>query len=412
MNKKHLVVSLIILAAGVLFWALAIGLTIGPSSEKGGAGFLDNLFNFSKTKEEPSAASPLYESENSYEQAIIDAIDKVLPSVVAITISKEVPIFGSCEADIFGSSPEVMDFFGNFFQFSVPCEQGTERRDVGGGSGFIVSSDGLVLTNKHVVSDKSASYTVVTNDGEQFEASLVAVNPLQDIAILKVSASGLPSVSFGDSDSVRLGQTVITVGNALSEFRNSVSVGVVSGLRRNVSASGLGGVSEFLEGVIQTDAAINPGNSGGPLINLKGEVIGINTAVVSSAENIGFALPINPAKRDIKSVQETGTIKVPFLGVRFRVVTKELSQEEGLSVDYGAIVRGFSGEPPIVKGSPAEKAGLKPEDIILEVDGQKVSQERSLSSLIQRYGVGDEVKLKILREGKELVVSVVLAEWQ
>jgi S1-C subfamily serine protease len=280
---------------------------------------------------------------------------------------------------------------------------------VGGGSGFIVSSDGMILTNKHVVSDTTASYSVVTNDGKKYEAKVLARDGVQDLAVLKITATGLPVAPLGNSDTIRLGQTAITIGNALSEFRNTVSVGVVSGLARNVTA-GSGVFSEELEGVIQTDAAINPGNSGGPLINLKGEVIGINTAIVSGAQNIGFALPINNAKRDIDSVKTTGKITIPFIGVRYLVITPEVAEREKLSVEYGALIRGNPDGPATVKGSPADKAGIKAEDIITQVNGVKILEERSLLSLIQRYNVGDTVNLTVLRGGKEIVVPVLLEE--
>jgi serine protease Do len=267
----------------------------------------------------------------------------------------------------------------------------------------------MILTNKHVVSDATASYSVMTNDGKKYEAKVLARDGVQDLAVLKIAASGLSVAPLGNSDTVRLGQTAITIGNALSEFRNTVSVGVVSGLARNVTA-GSGGFSEELEGVIQTDAAINPGNSGGPLINLKGEVIGINTAIVSGAQNIGFALPINNAKRDIDSVKTTGKITIPFIGVRYLVITPEVAEREKLSVEYGALVRGNPDGPATVKGSPADKAGIKAEDIITQVNGVKILEERSLLSLIQRYNVGDTVNLTVLRGGKEIVVPVLLEE--
>jgi S1-C subfamily serine protease len=260
-----------------------------------------------------------------------------------------------------------------------------------------------------VVSDESASYTVFTNDGKKHDASVLARDPLQDIAIVKIDppAGGLPVVRLGNSDSVRLGQTAVAIGNAFGEFRNTVSVGIVSGLARDIDAGG-GGIVEHLEGLIQTDAAINPGNSGGPLLNLRGEVIGMNTAVAAGAENIGFSIPINNIRRDIDSVQRSGRIIIPFLGVRYLLIDGVVAEAENLPVQYGAILRGSGESSAIVPDSPAAAAGLMAEDIVLAVNGMPVT--RSLSATIQQYAVGDTVALTVLRAGRELQIPVTLAE--
>jgi serine protease Do len=279
------------------------------------------------------------------------------------------------------------------------------------GCGFIVSADGMIVTNKHVVADKEASYTVFTNDGKKYKAKVLARDPMQDVAIVKIEATGLPVVKLGDSDGIRLGQAAVAIGNALGEYRNTVSVGIISGLARTVTASSQGGSdSETLEGVIQTDAAINPGNSGGPLINLKGEVIGINTAVVSGANNIGFSIPINNVKRDISSVKKSGKITSPFLGVRYIMLNEDVAKKEELSVSEGALVRGSEDGPAVTKNSPADKAGILAEDIITEVGGVKVNKEHSLVSLIQRYNVGDTLALRVLRGEESLLIKVTLEE--
>ena len=212
---------------------------------------------------------PLYKPALDYEQAVVGAVKKASPAVVSITISKNVPIIEQCPYNPFSDlPPEFQQFFGDNGSFTQPCDSGkTQLQEVGGGSGFVISSDGLILTNKHVVSDTKASYTVLTNDGKKYDAKVLARDPSQDLAVVKITASGLPTVELGDSSSIELGQTAIAIGNALGEFRNTVSVGVVSGLARNITASGAG-TSESLSGLIQTDAAINPGNSGGPLLNL------------------------------------------------------------------------------------------------------------------------------------------------
>src|SRR3989344_3634091 len=254
---------------------------------------------------------PLYKSAFDYEEAVVKAVEIASPAVVSIVISKDVPIIENCPSNPFSDLPsEFQDFFGSpggGFQFYQPCQKGIEKKEIGGGSGFIISSGGLILTNKHVASDKKASYTVLTNDGNKYDAEILAQDSVMDLAVVKIKASNLPVLKLGNSDSVKLGQTAIAIGNALGEFRNTVSVGVISGLARTITASG-GGQTETIEGVLQTDAAINQGNSGGPLLNLKGEVIGVNTAMVSGAQNIGFAIPINKAKRAIESVKKSGRI--------------------------------------------------------------------------------------------------------
>lgn len=345
-----------------------------------------------------------------YEEKIISAVERTEPGVVSVIISKLVPVIEECPYDPFGGlPPEFRPFFGDDFGFSVPCEKGTRKQEVGGGSGFVISTDGMIVTNKHVVADTKAEYTVLTNDGKKHEAEVLARDPVLDLAILKTKARSLKPLVIGNSDSMKLGQTVIAIGNSLGEFRNTVSVGVVSGLSRNITASG-GGTVENIEGLIQTDAAINPGNSGGPLLNLKGEVIGINTAVASGAENIGFAIPINQAKRAINSVNKHGRIIVPYLGVRYILLNEERAKKEGLAVNYGALIRGGEDGPGVMKNSPAAKAGILAEDVILEINGVRVTENRTPSTLIQERQVGEAITLKILRGGKELKLTAIIEE--
>ncbi len=352
-----------------------------------------------------------YVSKVDYEQAVIKAVEAASPGVVSIVISKDVPIIEQCPgrnpfADL---PPEFQQFFGGNLQFSEPCQKGTKRQEVGGGSGFIISPDGLIATNKHVVSDEKASYTVFTNDGKKYDADVLARDPVNDLAIIKIFGKNLPVLKLGDSGSVKLGQTAIAIGNALGEFRNTVSVGVISGLARNIVAGG-GGVTESIGGLIQTDTAINPGNSGGPLLNLKGEVIGINVAMVSGAQNIGFSIPINQVKKAIESVKKIGKISSPYIGIRYLIITPELAKKEKLGVESGALVKGNKDGPGIVLGSPAAKAGIQAEDIILEINNEKITTDNTLSSLISKYNVGDSVILKIIRAGKEIKVNVILDE--
>ncbi|MBI1960737.1 MAG: trypsin-like peptidase domain-containing protein, partial [Candidatus Liptonbacteria bacterium] len=361
----------------------------------------------------PAPAAPKtepYAPTVDYEEATIRAVEKSSPAVVSITISKNVPVVEQCPVDPFGgtSDPFFNNFFGGGFQFYAPCEKGTKLQEVGGGSGFIVSADGLVLTNKHVASDKKAQYAVFLSSGKKYIAKIVAQDPVLDLALLKIDGADLPTIALGNSDGLRLGQTAIAIGNALGEFRNTVSVGVVSGLARTVVASGTDGFQETIEGVIQTDAAINPGNSGGPLLNLRGEAIGINTAIAAGAQSVGFAIPINQAKRAVSSYQANGEIITPYLGIRYRTINEAIAEEEKLPVSRGALARGGNDGPAIMPDSPAAKAGVKAEDIVTEVNGVPVDENHSLASLIQQHAVGDTITLKIIRDKKEIEAKVTL----
>ena len=237
-----------------------------------------------------------------FEEQVIQAVKTAAPAVVAIIISKNVPIIEQCPYDPFSNlPPEFRQFFGQGMQFYQPCQKGTKLQEVGGGSGFIVSNDGVILTNKHVVQDKTAEYTVFTNDGKKYPAKILARDPNMDIAIVKIEASNLPKLKLGNSDSIQVGQIAIAIGNALGEFKNTVNMGIVSGLSREITASG-GGMTETIYNVIQTDASINSGNSGGPLLNLRGEVMGINTAIAQNAQSIGFAIPVNQVKKIVNDI--------------------------------------------------------------------------------------------------------------
>ncbi len=347
----------------------------------------------------------------SEESRVVEIVEESNDAVVSIVVTKDIPVIEQYYEyfDPFGSP-----FGGSLspFRFKVPRQRqkGTEEKEIGGGSGFFVSSDGFIVTNRHVVADDEAQYTVLTNSGEKLKAEVLAKDSVLDIAVLRVEGDDFEYVSFGDSDALKPGQTVIAIGNALAEFRNSVSVGVVSGLSRSIMAGGGFGESELLEGVIQTDAAINPGNSGGPLFNLAGQVIGVNVAMARGSENIGFALPSNAVKNVVESVQEYGEIVRPYLGLRYIPVTKGLAKKNNLSVDYGALVtRGETIEDlAVMPGSPADKAGIMENDIILEIDGEKVGEEESLASIIRKKQVGDTVTLLLLRKGEEVSVKVKL----
>jgi len=407
-NKTTIVVSII--TSTIVFSVLTLGFLIFLSANRD----LLNSFLLGKESSINEASIPIRRDSAAEESQIVDVVESASSAIVSIVITKDVPIV---ERYYENFNPFGDDFFDDFFggggfRFRIPLyrEKGTEKRKVGGGSGFFVSSDGLLVTNRHVVRDKDAEYTVLTNDGKKYKAKVLARDPMLDIAILRVKGKNFSHLEFGNSDLLKPGQTVIAIGNALGEFRNSVSVGVISGLSRSIVAGDFFGRSELLEGVIQTDAAINPGNSGGPLLDIFGKVIGVNVAVERGAENIGFALPSNAVRTIVDSVREYGEIIRPFLGIRYMQITEGLKERYNLPVDYGALV--VSGERAedlaVIPGSPASKAGIVENDIILEVDGVKIEEGKSLGSIIRQKQVGQRVVLKILHEGREKEVRVVL----
>lgn len=374
--------------------------------------YIQDYFSIRKITEEGIIQQEsVYLPQTSQEEAIIRVVREVSPAVVSIIVTKDLPVF---EQYYYSPFEELRDFFGDqFFEFRVPGyrQRGTEEREIGGGTGFIISRNGMILTNAHVVSDKEADYTVLTNDGRKLSATVLARDTIRDLAVLKVeNQKNLPIIKLGNSDNLQIGQTVISIGNALGEFRNTVSSGVISGLGRTITASG-GGLVKTLEDVIQTDAAINQGNSGGPLLNLKGEVIGINFAMARAAENIGFAIPVNKAKKAIEQVEEFGKIIYPFLGVRYVLIDETIQERNNLPVNYGAwIMRGERGDFAVFPDSAAEKAGLKEGDIILEFNKEKITTENSLAKIIMRHNPGDKITLKILRTGQEKIIELILGE--
>ena len=348
-------------------------------------------------------------SNTGYEAQVINAVKMASPAVVSIVITKNVPIVEQYYISPFGDDPLFKQFFGDV-QIPQFRQKGFQKQEIGGGSGFVVSKDGLILTNKHVVADTGAEYTVFSNDGQKYSAKILARDSINDVAIIKIKAPNLPTIKLGDSDTVLVGQTAIAIGNALGEFRNTVSVGVVSGLARSVTATG-GGATETIYDVIQTDASINPGNSGGPLLNLTGEVIGVNTAMVSGAQSIGFAIPINQIKRIVNDILIFGEIKTPYIGVRYIIITAAIKEAKKLPFDYGAlIIKGDLGEPGIALDSPAAKTGLKEGDIILEFGGYKIDRDHPLISRINLFSVGDRVKIKAWQSGEIKTLEILPVE--
>jgi serine protease Do len=299
------------------------------------------------------------------------------------------------------------DFFG------FPQTQQTAAA----GTGFIISPDGIIVTNRHVVPAGTTSVSVTLVDGTKYDDVQVlgrtSDGSAQDIAFLKIGdlkGKTLTPVTLGDSSKVQVGDRVIAIGNALGQFQNTVTTGIISGYGRDVTAGDGSGLqtSESLTDLFQTDAAINEGNSGGPLVNINGEVIGINTAVAADAQNIGFAQPVNDLKSLISSVLSGGQLQQPYLGVRYVSLTNDIAHEFNLKVSRGAYVVSSDTDPAVVPGSPADQAGVKDHDVITKVGSTAVNQNTSLTSALSKYKVGDKVKLTIVRDGKTITLTATI----
>lgn len=362
---------------------------------------------------------------------IVEIAKKVCPAVITVIVSKNLLRAENFYSFPFGDKEYVMP------KFEKGQKTKAQKTRIGGGSGFIVSKDGYVLTSNHVVSDPMADYTVIVDPKHKYPAKVLSRNPLNDTAVLKIYthtrtknsdedikndndgdslASDIkkefPYLEMADSNKIELGEEVIAVGNALGEFTDTLSAGIVSGLSRFITAfGGIENQMQNLRGLIQTDAAINPGNSGGPLINMEGQVIGINTAVIAGAQNIGFAIPINYAKKDLEEVKKFGKIIMPFLGVKYVLISRDMAAANKLPVVDGAIVvREALGEPPVVKGSAANKAGIKEWDILLECNGEKITMKNPLANILQKCIIGEKTSMVVLRNGKMLKRTVKLEE--
>ncbi len=326
---------------------------------------------------------------SSESQLISDIAKKVGPSVVSVNVTSQ-----SVQSDLFG--------------FAQPSQQQSA------GTGIILSADGLIMTNRHVVPAGSSSVSVTLSDGTKLDSVEVVgqtndSDPL-DVAFLRIKdkkGKTLTPAAIGDSSLVNVGDKVVAIGNALGQFRNTVTSGIISGFGRDVQA-GDQTSTENLQDLFQTDAAINEGNSGGPLVNVNGEVIGMNTAIAGNAQNIGFAIPANDLKGLIKSVVATGKFQRPYLGVHYVSLTDDIAYQYNLSVKRGAYIAPGGSQSSIVSGSPADKAGLKEKDIITKVNNTAVDENNSLSSLLGRFSVGDNVSLTVVRDGKQQTVSVTL----
>lgn len=357
----------------------------------------------------------------TYEEQIINTVKKVLPAVVSIVVSKDY------DAIVREKPYAFMVPHGDHADLPPPEDELPHTPDgkirIGGGSGFIINPDGFILTNKHVVHDLTAEYMVVTPTEDRYPAQVLARDPMNDVAILKIEGGDLPALPLGNSDAIQLGQFVLAVGTALGEFQNTVSSGIVSGLSRFITAmTDMEGHAERLRGLIQTDAAINPGNSGGPLVNLAGEVIGINSAVVFGAQNIGFAIPINKARRDLDELKKYGRIRRPFLGVRYLSINHLIQKRFRLPVERGAFIlredlpgQGMAGQnvpdrPAIMPGSAAERAGLKEADIIVLLNNIAIDEKNAIEDVLEKVAIGEKVPVKILRDGKEETLMLTAEE--
>jgi len=325
-----------------------------------------------------------------------------MPAVVSIVISENINSIPKqlLNLRLKKKLKNLTDSFGNI--------------EVGGGSGFIIDESGVILTNKHVIADSKAKYEIIVDGGQKYKAEVLARDPINDIAILRIiePRGKFPTVKLGDSGNLELGEPVVAFGNVLGIFKNTVSSGIISGLSRTISARvDFNSSSQEMRGLIQTDAAINPGNSGGPLINEKSEVIGINTVTVAGAENIGLAIPINIVKKDLDDLKKFGRIRQPLLGVRYVPINENIKNKFNLLYDYGAlIINEGPHQPGVVPDSPADLAGLKEGDVILSINAEKITPEKIIADFLEKYSAGDALALKILRGKKEFEVKVTLAE--
>ncbi len=339
----------------------------------------------------PALSAPLPNEALSMKSPIADLVEKVGPAVVNIDVE------GTVTRTVNRGMPDdpfFREFFGDIFRDytrKVPMK--------GRGSGFIVSADGQILTNNHVIADAD-KITVTFSDGKTKEAKVIGKDPTFDIAVIKVEGKDLPTLEMGDSDAIRVGETLVAIGNTLGlGLEPTVTVGVLSARNRSVH------IHDFnFDGFLQTDASINPGNSGGPLLDMSGRVIGINTAIIASAQGIGFAIPINMAKQVMNDIVTYGKVRRGQMGVYLQPITEDIASAFELKDTKGALIA------DVVADSPAEKAGLKRGDVITKLDGKQVEDSVKLSTAVRQHMAGDTIKLEVLRDGKTMKFSVTLAE--
>lgn len=353
------------------------------------AGFIGGYFGSGYRKTSQPTISQGQAVVSSESELITKIAKDVGPSVVSINVETT-----SAQQSMFGRRPVTQE---------------------SAGTGVIINSDGIIITNRHVVPAGTTGVSVILSDGTELKDVEVigrtSDSDSLDVAFLKIKdkkGKDLKPATLGDSSKVQVGDKVVAIGNALGEFQNTVTSGIISGYGRSVEA-GDSESSESLQNLFQTDAAINQGNSGGPLVNMNGEVIGINTAIAGgSAQNIGFSIPISDVQGVIKSVLKDGKLQRPFLGVRYITLTDDYAYEYNLSTKQGAYIAPADGEPSVVSGSPAEKAGLKEKDIIIKINDTDINKDNTLTSVVGRYSVGDKVKLTVIRDGKTITMDATL----
>jgi len=390
-NSYHITMKKLISLIALLIIIIAIGQSYNLLPKINLEKYFPKINSISKTNTSKTGDKQIV----VYEESIITkVVEESLPSVVTVGIMKTTQGQSYLQIDPFNP-------FGGFTQ--IPGKK--QKIDQNIGSGFIVSKDGFIITNKHVVADEQATYKVLTNDKKEFNVEKIYRDPLNDLAILKVNANNLKALSLSDSSKLKLGQMTIAVGTPLGEFTNTVTTGIVSGLGRGITAgSPFEGFVEKLDNVIQTSAPISPGNSGGPLLNSSGQVIGINTAIAQEGSNIGFAIPSNVIKDLLENFAKSGnSFERPYVGVRYKMVDKQTAILN--DVVEGAYVT------EVLEGSPAQKAGLETEDIITEFDGNKVKgdNDQTLAKMILQKKVGDSVPIKYWRN-KEIKTTSLKVE--
>lgn len=341
---------------------------------------------------------------------VVRIVERVMPAVVSIAVTKAA---AAVALDLAKFTSRRGKKSGRVSAIPADKIDAHGMVQIGGGSGFVVDHRGFILTNKHVIAETGVRYTVTTSDDTTYDADVVARDPVNDIAILKIEPrTALPIVRLGNSATLKLGEPVLAFGNVLGILKNTVSKGIVSGLSRAVTAQAdPAAPPQEMRGLIQTDAAINIGNSGGPLVDMRGQAIGVNAATIQGTENIGFAVPVNSARRDLEDLRAFGRIRRPLLGLRYLMIHEDLRAKLALPVSYGALItREHPFDAAVVPDTPAAKAGLKEHDIVLAWNGEKITPEKSIQDYLETSNVNEEVALTVLRKGKELIVRVTLSE--
>jgi serine protease Do len=333
------------------------------------------------------------------QEATVRAVKRALPAVVSIVVYDQESVL-NVNIDANGTSTQSLE---------------QKEMNKGNGSGFLISSDGLILTNKHISTagkPDTVRYKVVLNNKKIYDAQLIGNDPLHDLAVLKIKDTNLPYLEMAQSGNQPIGLTVLAIGNSLGRYENSVTKGIVSGLGRSLTAANPNGGVELLDNVLQTDAEINEGNSGGPLINLEGKVVGVNVAVDKGGTGLGFAIPIDDARSVVDSVRKSGRIIRVRLGVRYLMLDAYIAEAKGASSNVGALIaKDETGQPAVVQDSPADKAGLQEGDIILEINAIKINDTNGLLSVIQRYKPGNKIGIKIKRGNDIFNKTIVLDEF-